>query len=120
MFRKCFLFLVAGFCAFEASRADTVMLKEKASVTGVILAEKHDQVVVDLGYTVLTIPRNQIVKVVKGEAIDPSHKSPVKPKEVASTDSKPRIEASTRGGFYTTPSKAAPTRPVRDLVNILG
>src|SRR5262249_905313 len=38
----------------------------------------------------------------------------------AASESKPRIEASSRGGFYTTPGKPAPTRPVRDLVNILG
>src|SRR6185437_40526 len=49
----------------KAAEADTLQLKDKAAITGKILAEKHDQVVVDVGYTVLVIPRNQIVKIYK-------------------------------------------------------
>ena len=54
--------------AASAGLADTVQLKDKATVTGTILAEKKDQVIVDIGYTVLTIPRNQILKVSKGSS----------------------------------------------------
>src|SRR6476469_4103468 len=46
--------------------ADTVVLKDRASIVGKVLAEKRDQVVVDLGYTTLTVPRNQIGKISRG------------------------------------------------------
>jgi serine protease Do len=42
-------------------------LKDKVTVIGKILTEKKDLVVVDLGYTVLPIPRSQIIRVVKEE-----------------------------------------------------
>jgi serine protease Do len=45
--------------------AATVELKGKASVTGTILAEKRDQIVIDIGYTVLVIPRDQVLKLLK-------------------------------------------------------
>ena len=58
------------FSLFDASlaRADTVQLKDKAAITGKILARKHDQVIMDIGYTVLAIPRNQIEKIMEGDS----------------------------------------------------
>src|SRR6266511_4182595 len=47
--------------------AEVVLLKDKVTVIGKILTEKKDLVVVDLGYTVLPIPRSQIIRVVKEE-----------------------------------------------------
>lgn len=52
-------------CGALLGVADTIQMKDAASVTGKILAEKPDQVVVDLGYTVLTIPRKEIVGISK-------------------------------------------------------
>ena len=49
----------------SAALADTLQLKDAAAVTGKILAEKPDALVVDLGYTVLVIPRNAITGVTK-------------------------------------------------------
>lgn len=43
--------------------AETIQLKDQAAVTGRILAEKRDQVVVDLGFTVIVIPRSHILRV---------------------------------------------------------
>ena len=62
MLRVCFflLALVAG--GWPTAGADTIQLKDKAAIVGKVLAEKRDQVAVDVGYTVLVIPRNQIVK----------------------------------------------------------
>ena len=51
--------------------ADTIQLKEKAAITGKILSEKRDQVAVDVGYTVLVIPRNQITHISKTDDADP-------------------------------------------------
>ena len=47
--------------------ADTLQLKDKASITGKILSEKRDQVAMDVGYTVLVIPRSQITKILKAD-----------------------------------------------------
>jgi serine protease Do len=44
---------------------ETIELRDRASVTGRILETKKDQVVVDIGYTALVIPRSQIVRIVK-------------------------------------------------------
>jgi len=62
--------LASGLMVLNA--ADIIQLKDKASLTGKILAEKRDQVVVDLGYTVLLVPRNQIAKIVKSRAAEES------------------------------------------------
>jgi len=40
--------------------ADTVVLKEGQIITGDILAEKDNHIVIDVGVTVLTIPREQV------------------------------------------------------------
>ena len=45
--------------------ADTLQLKDKSAVTGKILAEKPDAVVVDLGYTVLVVPRSAISRIAR-------------------------------------------------------
>ena len=102
---------MAAFCGAELSRADTIQLKDQAAVVGKILAEKHDQVVVDIGYTVLVIPRGQITKISQANAAAPATK-------VVAPDPK---EPVVRGpGFYASALKPAATRNVRDLVNLLG
>ena len=68
-------------CGASLIFADTIQLKDKSSVTGKILAEKPEQTVVDIGYTVLVIPRSDIEKILRGEATVPiakpgSSKSP--------------------------------------------
>lgn len=55
----CALLLVC-FCAFLG--ADTVILKEGQSLTGDILAEKEDKLIVDIGIDVLTIPKGKILE----------------------------------------------------------
>jgi serine protease Do len=46
----------------------TVQLKNGSSLRGDLLAEKADRVVVDLGFTVVTVPRDEIEKVVADSA----------------------------------------------------
>ena len=53
----------------------TVKLKNGSSLQGEILAERADRVVVDLGYTVLTVPRDEVERIVAE-----------KPSAVATTD----------------------------------
>jgi serine protease Do len=50
--------------AVAVACAEMIQLKDQAAVTGRILAEKRDQVVVDLGFTVIVIPRSHILRVV--------------------------------------------------------
>lgn len=91
--------------------AATIQLKESASVSGKILAEKKDAVVVDIGYTVLTIPRTQIERITEGAASPAAPKSPTSSKAVV---------VETKPGFFATMNAAAPDRSVRDLVVGLG
>src|SRR5216110_3828104 len=50
-----------------ATFAEVLQLKDKAAIAGKILAEKRDQVIVDLGYTVLAVPRNQIIRILRDD-----------------------------------------------------
>ncbi len=101
--------------------ADTLHLKDRAAITGRILSEKNDSVAVDVGYTVLVVPRASITKISKGdEAASPgkgsSQKKPsAKP---ATAEAQPVREAKTN--FYRAAVKPPPERNVRDLVNELG
>jgi serine protease Do len=54
--------LFYGFCIVCNSFADTIVLKEGQRLTGDILAEKQTNIYVDIGVTVLSIPREKILK----------------------------------------------------------
>jgi serine protease Do len=120
------IFLV--FCSFQSALSDTIQLKDKAAITGTILAEKRDQVAVDVGYTILLVPRNQIAKISKDAAESPTkviakQKTSV-PETKPAVESKPPAESRTaaefKRGLYSAPNKALPSRTVRELVNQLG
>jgi serine protease Do len=115
MLRKSVFLLALVPCLASAVQADTVQLKDKAEVVGKILAEKRDQVVVDVGYTVLVIPRNQVTKILRGDA---ALRSPSFLEKIPDDD-KPLIE-SAKTGFYTSPNKPGPLGSVRDLVKQIG
>ncbi|HEY6170450.1 MAG TPA: trypsin-like peptidase domain-containing protein [Verrucomicrobiae bacterium] len=111
-------FFVAALCAavVAPARADTLQLKDNSAITGKVLAEKRDQIVVDVGYTVLLVPRTEVSKITKDE--------PVKP---ASTKASPKTTKAKAGaspamskGFYGTSTGALPERSVRELVQTLG
>jgi serine protease Do len=57
--RLCALVLL---CTCALSWADTVVLKEGQSLTGNILAEKENQLTIDVGAAVLTIPKEKILE----------------------------------------------------------
>ena len=117
MFRPRLFLSVLIASGLASAWADTIQLKDKAAIVGNVLAEKPDQVAVDVGYTVLVIPRSQVVKVVKDSA--PAAKSPRGQKASASTATFLET-AQPKHGFYLGPSKAAPLRTVRELVNDIG
>ncbi len=97
--------------------ADTIQLKDKASISGKVLAEKPDQVAVDLGYTILVVPRNQILKISKTDKlIAPAASIPAAAPTPVSIKDGP--EAKT--GFYLAPARPGAARTVLDLVKQLG
>ena len=109
-------------CAWQEAVADTVQLKDKAAITGRVLAEKSDLVAVDVGYTVLVIPRNQIVKISRTDAPETPVKASAARKaggEVAGKAEYPAL-ADARTAFYSVSNKPLPLRTVRELVNELG
>ena len=121
MLRKWLLAFAPVCFAAQLSKSDTIQLKDQAEVVGKILAEKRDQVAVDIGYTVLVIPRNQILKVSRTDPAEPGPKPLALKKGATETD--PRTEATfaeTTAGFYSVSNRPLPSRTVRELVNQLG
>jgi serine protease Do len=107
---------IAG--AFSAATADEVQLRDKSAVIGRIIAEKPDQVFVDIGYTIIGVPRAQIVKVVKADEKTTPSKAAKKPAESApkaATSATPEPK-----GLYTINPTPPPERTVRELVTQLG
>ena len=100
---------------------DTLQLKEKASVSGKILAEKKDLVVLDVGYTVLSVPRNQIVKVMRG---DDESAAPVKgaPKAAPAPAPVPVpvLVQEAAGTLFSVAAGTLAERSVKELVDLLG
>ncbi len=107
------LALAAG--AVQPAAADTLLLKDKASLTGKILAEKRDQVVVDVGYTVLVVPRNQIVKISKTDAEPATVVASLAPGAAPASSF---VES--KSGNYIIATTPPPLKDVRELVNQLG
>ncbi len=92
-------------CGAQLLSADTIQLKDAAAVTGKILAEKADALVVDLGYTVLVIPRAAVTGVAKASTAGASANV---------------VAVPTTGQFYAATSKAATARDVSSLVKQIG
>jgi serine protease Do len=119
----CLALLTGGF----ALPAATVQLKDKASVSGAILAEKPNEIVIDIGYTVLVIPRDQILELLNdktpGAAIPATVPSPV---VIPNSPAIPPSAASTRPGpiaergFYSAGTGLLKERSVRELAAELG
>jgi serine protease Do len=84
-------------------RADTLQLKDKASVTGNILAEKSDNYIVDVGYTVLVVPRNAVLRILH-----------------ANDTNAPVMVNPAAGQFYSATTRTSATRDVSSLVKQIG
>ncbi len=112
--------------ALVIASADTLQLKDKAAITGKILAEKRDQVAIDVGYTVLVVPRSEIVKVVRASLMKSegdellssefSNSPPVRIITGVTTNAAPSAKTS----MFQSSELSVPERSVRDLVAVLG
>jgi len=116
----CTALIVAG---ANAASAAVVELKDSAAISGKILAEKRDVVIVDVGYTALVIPRSAVTKIIPGETAVVT-KSPSKDKKPAASggasDPVPAPLSGAGSGFYHSGQKQGSEKNVRDLVNQLG
>jgi len=97
-------------CAANFACADTIQLKDKAAVTGNILAEKPDSVVVDVGYTVLIVPRSSIDTITKTDSAVPQ----------PSLTNNAGAVTSLAPEFYYSTLLASPARDVSSLVKQIG
>ncbi len=66
---KCLCILVL-LCSIAICRADKIVLKEGQIITGKIILEKQTQLYIDIGITVLTIPKDKILEYKYGEATE--------------------------------------------------
>src|SRR2546430_2842594 len=110
--RFAFVMLVA-WSGLSFAFADTIQLKDKAAISGRILARKHDQVFVDVGYTVLAVPRNQIEKITESDR--PGQIDKRTPTAAATTN-----QSAIKAGLSQSAAVALPERSVRELVGQLG
>jgi len=114
-------FCLALVCGGVAVLADTLQLKDRSAITGKVLAEKRDAVAVDVGYTVLLVPRSAVESISRSDEPLLPGKASANKKTAAKTnqpEAKSAIES--KPGFYRAATKPSPERNVRDLVSQLG
>lgn len=102
-----------------AAVADEIQLRDKSAVIGRIVAEKTDQVFVDIGYTVIGVPRSQIVKIVRPEEKGSGSKAAKKTVEpvVKAVAAAAAVESK---GMFLVNTAPPPERTVRELIAQLG
>jgi serine protease Do len=110
---------------YPAAAADTLQLKEGAAITGKVLAEKKDSIAIDVGYTVLVVPKEQISGLsravgamvpIEGNPPDPLES--VVPQPLVASAAPARV--SDAGALYSTTLNVAGSGTVRDLVSVIG
>jgi len=106
--------LTGIFCAALSSGAllaDTLQLRDEASITGRIIAEKNDSIAVDVGYTILMVPRAAITKTITAKEEKEETKGP---------NTTPPASAKLASSLYQNPGALRKDATVRELVATLG
>ena len=109
--------LGAGICL---ASADVVELKDGAAISGKILTEKRESVVVDVGYTALVVPKSAVSRIISGAQPLVAKPSAKEKKSTPVAAGQPVTMPVASPGFYQTGSRAGAEKNVRDLVNQLG
>lgn len=125
MWRRLLVLLATGVCGLgPAAQADTLQLKEGGAITGKVLAEKKDAIAIDVGYTVLLVPRDQISGLSQdGGSPAVNAENPQAPLESAA---QPLVAPVTpvrltdAASLYSTTLSTSVSGTVRDLVNVIG
>jgi serine protease Do len=108
--KKYFALQALFFCSLCLASADVIQLKDQATITGKILTEKPDSIAVDVGYTVLVMPRSAIATI--------SKTSDVTTQAAAAASSLLNVNASAQ--FNYTDARPATTHDVQNLVKQIG
>lgn len=112
MLRK-FLFIAGAFLIVSSStRAEIIHLKNNALIAGQILIEKPDKIAVDIGYTVLLVPREEIVKISTPEADEAE--------AIEDSATPPAVLPGLTGRLYYSGTESRVERSVRELAAELG
>jgi len=111
-FKKHFALPALLLSSLSLASADVIQLKDQAAVTGKILAEKPDAVVVDVGYTVLIVPRSVIAGISKSGSGMPA------PTPAAASN--PIVSVNPLPQFYNSNIRPGAIHDVQDLVKQLG
>ena len=111
------LALVLGAGVRDAWGLDTIELKDQVAITGRILSEKPDQYVVDIGYTVLLVPKSEVLRVLDSAGVA----SPARPDDVAAARSTGTPAAGVpEDALYGTAREPLPELSVREQVARMG
>jgi serine protease Do len=106
-------------CAVHNAPADVIQLKDKATVTGKVVAEKRDSVFVDIGYTILSIPRAQVAKISRDKEPEAEPKA-----KGSATATRPAMSSPAplpaSPGLFQVSRNLPPEKTVRELVAQLG
>ena len=111
--KKHFVLPVLLLCCQGLASADVIQLKDQAAVTGKILAEKPDAIVVDVGYTVLVVPRSVIAGISKSGNVASMTPTPA-------AASNPVVSVNSLPQFYSSDARPGAIQDVQDLVKRLG
>lgn len=103
--------LMASHCQTTFAGKVTLFLKGNSVLEGDLLAEKRDQLVMDMGYTVMLIPRSQVARIDK-ETNEPAQGS-------AKTD-EPGKHSIEQSGLYSISRDKLPDQSVPELTRTLG
>ena len=99
---------------FASAPADELLLRGQSAIIGRIIAEKPDQVFVDIGYTVIGVPRPQILRVTRSAEKGTTNKDTPKASGLA-TAAAPEAK-----GLFAVNATPPPERTVRELMAHLG
>lgn len=94
---------------------ETLELTGGAQIRGSILVEKDEHIAVDVGYTVLMVPRSAILQM-----IDESAKTAEQTEEPKGENTTPPASAKLTEGLYHNPGALRKEQTVRELVRTLG
>jgi serine protease Do len=118
--------LGTGVLALTAAIAcgDVVELKDEASIKGRVIAEKAEHVAVDVGYTILMVPRSAIAKITTPKDEEPKAENGGgnggNGADEKGPNTTPPASAKIEGALYQNPGALRKESTVRELVSVLG
>src|SRR5262245_49302195 len=108
------------------SASDLLQLKGGAAISGKVLIEKPDQVILDIGYTVLVVPRAEIVSIANGDALADQHSSLAEQRlPLGEDEERPSVkltatQSAPKPALFQNADSSRPERSVRELVGLIG